>query len=91
MRAVLGLDQLFVPSAAVGWDGTQDLAGDLDLAVGAAADLRLADGGRAGALAVRRAVLTIGLDLMECCDDSSGYLGQVLTTAMVTYAGADWR
>ena len=40
---------------------------------------------------MRRAVLTIGLDLMECCDDSSGYLGQVLTTAMVTYAGTDWR
>ena len=69
-------------SAAVGWDGTQDLAGDLDLAAGAAADLRLADDDRAGALAVRRAVLTIGLDLMECCDDSSGYLGQVMTTAI---------
>jgi hypothetical protein len=36
-------------------------------------------------------VLTIGLDLMECCDDSSGYLGQVLTTAMVTYARTQWR
>ena len=91
LRAVLGLDRLFVSSAAVDGDGTQDLAGDLDLAVGAAADLRLADGDRAGALAVRRAVLTIGLDLMECCDDSSGYLGQVLTTAMVTYTGTDWR
>ena len=91
LRAVLGLDRLCVSSAAVGWDATQDLAGDLDLAVGRAVDLRLADGDRAGALAVRRAVLTIGLDLMECCDDSSGYLGQVLTTAMVTYAGTDWR
>jgi hypothetical protein len=40
---------------------------------------------------VRRAVLTIGLDLMECCDDSSGYLGQVMTTAMVSYARTQWR
>ena len=91
LRAVLGLDRLFVSSAAIGWDATQDLAGDLDRVAGAAADLRLADGDRAGALAVRRAVLTIGLDLMECCDDSSGYLGQVMTTAMVSYAGTDWR
>ena len=39
---------------------------------------------------MRRAVLTIGLDLMECGDDSSGYLSHVMTTAMVTYAGTDW-
>ena len=65
--------------------------GDLDRAAGAAADLRLADDDRAGALAVRRAVLTIGLDLMECGDDSSGYLGQVMTTAMVSYARTQWR
>jgi len=80
-----------VSSAAIDWDATDDLADDLDRAAGTAADLRLADDDRAGALAVRRAVLTIGLDLMECCDDSSGYLGQAMTTAMVTYAGADWR
>jgi len=80
-----------VSSAAIDWDATDDLADDLDRAAGTAADLRLADDDRAGALAVRRAVLTIGLDLMECCDDSSGYLGQVMTTAMVTYAGTDWR
>ena len=91
LRALLGLERLFVSSAAIGWDATQDLAGDLDRAAGAAADLRLADGDRAGALAVRRAVLTIGLDLMECCDDSSGYLGQVMTTAMVSYARTQWR
>jgi hypothetical protein len=90
LLAVLGFDRLFVSSAAVDRDAIQDLAGDLDRAAGAA-DLRLADGDRAGALAVRRAVLTIGLDLMECCDDSSGYLGHVMTTAMVTYAGTDWR
>ena len=78
-------------SAAIGWDAAQDLASDLDRAAGAAADLRLADDDRAGALAVRRAVLTIGLDLMECCDDSSGYLGQVMTTAMVSYARTQWR
>jgi hypothetical protein len=91
LRAVLGLDRLFGSSAAEDEDAIQDLAGDLELAAGAAADLRLADGDRAGALAVRRAVLTIGLDLMECCDDSSGYLGHVMTTAIVTYAGIDWR
>jgi hypothetical protein len=52
LRALLGLERLFVSSAGIGWDATQDLAGDVDRAAGAAADLRLADSDRAGALAV---------------------------------------
>ena len=91
LLALLGLDRLFASSATISWDATNDLAGDLDAAAGALADLRLADGDRAGALAVRRAVLTIGLNLMECCDDSSGYLGHAMTTAMRAYADTDWR
>lgn len=42
-------------------------------------------------LAVRRAVLTIGLDLVECCDDSYGHLGDVINEALDAYAGTDWR
>jgi hypothetical protein len=89
--ALLRLDRRFTSSGAINCDATDDLAGDLDVAAGALADLRRADGDHAGALAVRRAVLTIGLDLMECCDDSSGYLGHMMTIAMGAYAGTDWR
>lgn len=36
-------------------------------------------------------MLTIGLDLMECCDDSYGALGDVIGEALEDYAGTDWR
>jgi hypothetical protein len=36
-------------------------------------------------------MLTIGLDLAECCDDSYGYLGYVIGEALEAYAGTDWR
>ncbi len=74
-------------SAAVadGW-ATRNLAGDL---AEAAQLLETGDGSRK--LAVRRAMLTIGLDLAECCDDSYGYLGYVIGEALETYAGTGWR
>lgn len=34
-------------------------------------------------------MLTIGLDLMECCGDSYGHLGDVINEAVLVYAGTD--
>ncbi len=70
---------------ADGW-ATGNLAYDLAEASGL---LETGDGPET--LAVRRAMLTIGLDLMECCDDSYGALGDVIGEALEDYAGIDWR
>ena len=84
--ALLGLDRHCRSAAtADGW-ATRSLAGDL-----AEAALSLETGDGPGTLAVRRAMLTIGLDLAECCDDSYGSLGHVVGEALETYAGTDWR
>lgn len=68
-----------------GW-ATRNLAYDLAEAAGL---LETGDG--PGTLAVRRAMLTIGLDLNENCDDSYGGLGDVVGEALEIYAGTDWR
>ena len=84
--ALLGLDRHCRSTAAAdGW-ATRSLAGDL-----AEAALLLETGDGAGTLAVRRAMLTIGLDLAESCDDSYGYLGYVIGEALEAYADTDWR
>ncbi len=84
--ALLRLDRHCRSAAtADGW-ATRSLAGDL---AEAAPLLETGDG--PATLAVRRAMLTIGLDLAECCDDSYGYLGYVIGEALETYAGTDWR
>lgn len=70
---------------ADGW-ATRSLAYDLAEATGL---LETGDGPET--LAVRRAMLTIGLNLMECCDDSYGGLGDVIGQALEDYAGTDWR
>lgn len=70
---------------ADGW-ATRSLADDL-----AEAAALLETGDESETLAVRRAMLTIGLDLMECCDDSYGALGDVVGRALEVYAGTDWR
>ncbi|MGI8814307.1 MAG: hypothetical protein ACR2G2_03180 [Pseudonocardia sp.] len=75
---LLGLDR--------GWGFVSDEAYDLTEAVH-----RLEGHDQARSLAVRRAVLTIGLDLMECCDDSSGELGHVMDGAVDAYVDTDWR
>ncbi|MDQ3154837.1 MAG: hypothetical protein M3R63_24935, partial [Actinomycetota bacterium] len=72
-------------AAADGW-ATRSLAGDL-----AEAAQLLETGEGPGILAVRRAMLTIGLDLAECCDDSYGALGDVIGESLEDYAGTDWR
>lgn len=82
--ALLGLNRHCRSAAAGdGW-ATRNLAGDL-----AEAALLLETGDGPGTLAVRRAMLTIGLDLAECCDDSYGYLGHVIGEALEAYAGTD--
>ncbi len=68
-----------------GW-ATRGLAHDL-----AEAAARMGSDDAPRTLAVRRAVLTIGLDLVECCDDSYGHLGDVINEALDAYAGTDWR
>jgi hypothetical protein len=70
---------------ADGW-ATHSLAYDL-----AEAARLLETGDGPATLAVRRAMLTIGLDLMEYCDDSYGALGDVIGEALEAYAGTDWR
>ncbi len=66
-----------------GW-ATRSLAWDL-----AEAAQLLETGDGASTLAVRRAMLTIGLDLSESCDDSYGALGDVIGEALEAYAGTD--
>jgi len=83
--ALFGLDNLGRRYDNDGW-ATGELAYDL---AEAARFLESGDGPQT--LAVRRAMLTIGLDLMECCDDSYGHLGEVIGEALEVYAGTDWR
>lgn len=84
--ALLNLDGHCRSAAtADGW-ATHSLAYDL-----AEAARLLETGDGPATLAVRRAMLTIGLDLMEYCDDSYGALGDVIGEALETYAGSDWR
>jgi hypothetical protein len=84
--ALLNLDGHCRSAAnADGW-ATHSLAYDL-----AEAGRLLETGDGPATLAVRRAMLTIGLDLMEYCDDSYGALGDVIGEALEAYAGTDWR
>lgn len=80
-----GLDNLDDRFSGDGW-ATRGLAWDLDEAA-----RRMEPGDGPGTLAVRRAMLTIGLDLAECCDDSYGALGDVVGLALEAYTGTDWR
>ena len=50
---------------------------------------RLETGDPSWNLAVRRALLTIGLDLVESCDDSYGHVGDTVNDALLDYAGTD--
>ena len=79
------LDRLADRYGEDGW-----AAGELaeDLAEAAAA---LETGDCPGTLAVRRAMLTIWLDLAECCDDSYGHVGELIDAAVVAYVDLDWR
>lgn len=65
---------------------TDELGSELPAAVEAL--LATADG-PASALAVQRAGLTLGWELMNCCDDGSGFFGQSQTDALTTYAALD--
>lgn len=86
LAALLGLDRYCRSTSTADSWATRSLAYDLAEAAGL---LETGDG--PATLAVRRAMLTIGLDLRERCDDSYGALDDVISEALEAYAGTDWR
>lgn len=71
------------------WRSAWDLGDRLETTVTAL--LATASEGTAGELAVRRAGLALGYQLMECVDDSSGMFGETVRELLRQYVRCDWR